>query len=586
MKKWISAFLAALLAFSMVACQSTGESSVEENTSIQRIFAPVVKVSKNGLATWTDLEGATEYVYRINGGKEIRTTEKSVQLELNDVIEVKCVGDNVTRRDSRWSEEAQYVPAHSFVGANRDQRANTCNIYKSDGTVVLDSIGGTKPNGDVLQEGEEYVFEFDITVGAYHNGLLLAGVDNSVISDLVWSNTTYDKRDGESADKSDLFYEVLYHPAYDIYPSYATLHRSDWSYTGEYWGMNTYGWYLNSTPAANTNGVYDTRAEGFWTVEPNWCSTLYGAHFLGTGKSSAGQMEAGYKYVRFKIKYDQFSLLSTGSVAGGEQYDTLNDTQRFNMFALVHQCINYVYFDSNQLVESSPRDYAKVTDDNGEAATGVNIYDAESGELLLGAMTDASATGSVLQTNKKYILEFDVSGSKNGAVIFTGMEDALISNATWSDKTYADRAGESAVADKIRVLGLDHANHHLASEEPLFHRIWKSADGYTGNYLRDCITNENGEVDTAYASNKSDGYMRCMTFALKSWFASGKTTKEAGKQYFRMTVEYRNFTTVTVGGVVTDKENPNYGTLAATYFNTFVYSPAGGRYLYLTASTM
>ena len=77
----------------------------------------------------------------------------------------------------------------------------------------------------------------------------------------------YSEKDGETADTSDKFYEVLYETTYDLYPNYAALHRTTWSYTGAYFpdekgvGMSTYGWYMKNTPAASEGGVYDTSAD-------------------------------------------------------------------------------------------------------------------------------------------------------------------------------------------------------------------------------------------------------------------------------------------------------------------------------------
>ena len=586
--KLIAAVTAAVAVFSFASCaggNSSGNNSSNENEKLQRYFAPYVKVSKSGIATWTDLEGAESFVYRINGGKEVTTKEKSVQLKLNDKIEVKCVGNGTTRRSSRWSDSATYSPARSYACDSSNNMLATFNVYKPDGTVVLDTISGSKPNGDILQENQEYIFEFDITVGAYHNALLLAGIENAVLSDLTWSDKTYGERAGESADLNDKFYEVLYNTKYIINPELPTMHRIDWSYAGEYFkdengvGQVTYGWNMKSTPAANTNGVYDTSADGFWTIEPNWCSTIYGAHWLSSKKTTKEQMAAGYKYVRFKIKYSKFSPLSAGCVAPGEQYDSMGGQERFNMFAMLHNTAHYIYFNSDSKPEYEARTTSYATNDNGESATDVTVYDAETGNKIFGN----GEQGSTLSTNKKYILEFAVAGDGDGRVVMTGIENALISNVTWSDKTYENRSGESTVADTLCVLGLDSASHHLESEHPLFHRLWKSGNGYTGNYLANCILNTDGEIDTSVGANRHTDFNRCLEFALKNWLASGKTPQETGKKYFRMTVEWRSFDIIEVGHPVEDKTSGKYGTLAGTYFNTFVYSPAGGRYLYLTA---
>ena len=591
MMRVLSAIVAAVMMTAFAACGTgpSGESTktepshTEEDASLQRYFAPVVKVSKVGLATWTDLDGAERFVYRINGGEEKETTERSVQLELNDKIVVKCKGNGTTRRSSRWSETAQYVPAHSYALDNSGGANNTVNVYKTDGTVVLDTINGSKAYGDIITAGEEYVFEFDITVGPYHNALMIAGVEDAVISDLTWSDRMYGERDGEKADTTDRFHEVLYNTSYRMYPDYATIHREDWSYSGSYFpdangdGLSTYGWNIKSTPAANTDGVYDTAAEGFWTEAPNLCSTIYGAHFLSTKKQTKERMESGYKYVRFKIRYNSVHVHGASCVEGVEEYGTTLGREEFNFFALVHQQEKYLFFNSDNVTEREPRSDAYVTDDNGKAASDVTVYDAETGAKVIANGEHAN----YLVANKKYILEIDAEGSLNGSVALTGIENALLSGATWSDKTYENKNGESAVADTLRVLEMDVEGHHLESQRPLFHRLWKTSDGYTGNYRNECRVNSDGEIDTTDPSNRSSENNRCMEFARKIWLASAKTSKQAGRKYFRVTIEWRSFDKIAIGHVVEDKNDENYGKLAGVNFNAFVYSPAGGRYLYL-----
>jgi len=371
MKKLLCILLALFMLCGVTAC-GNNRSPVEDE-SLRRIFSPVIKVSKSGVATWTDLEGAEKFVYKINGGKEVTTTERSVQLNLNDVIEVKCLGDNVKTRSSRWSR-GQYIPRRSFVYNNGGTAGNAVNIYKPDGTIVLDTIGGTKEYGDVLLEGEDYVFEFDITSGPYHNALLLAGVENSVISDLTWSDTAYNlSSDSSKEDKSDKFYEVNHDSVYQMYgtPGYPGLHRYHWD--GGYWGMTTYGWKTKSSPIINDEGIYDFTDDSIWTVEPNWCSCMYGAHFISSGKNTSVQMDAGYKFVRFNISFYRFNTLSTGEVDGVEDYGKLLGRENFNFFSLIHQNVSYLFFDSDKVREYEERNNSYVVDDNGEAATGVNI---------------------------------------------------------------------------------------------------------------------------------------------------------------------------------------------------------------------
>ena len=327
------------------------------------------------------------------------------------------------------------------------------------------------------------------------------------------------------------------------------------------------------------NGVYDTSAEGFWTIEPNWCSTFYGAHFLSTRKQTKERMESGYKYVRFKIKYNSAHIHGAPCIDGVEEYGKTLGKDEFNFFALVHQQEKYLFFNSDDVTERTPVSGSFATDDNGKAASDVTLYDAETGEKVF---ADGSH-GNAISPNKKYILEINAEGDLNGSVALTGIQDALISDVTWSDKIYAEKDGESAVQDTLRVLEMDVESHHLASQRPLFHRLWKTSDGYTGNYKGNCVINNDGAIDTAVAANRSGVNNRCLEFARKIWLASAKTSKEAGKKYFRLTIEWRSFDTIQVGHVVEDKNDENYGRLAAFDFNAFIYSPAGGRYLYLAA---
>ena len=288
-------------------------------------------------------------------------------------------------------------------------------------------------------------------------------------------------------------------------------------------------------------------------------------------------MESGYKYVRFKIRYNSVHVHGASCVEGVEEYGTTLGREEFNFFALVHQQEKYLFFNSDNVTEREPRSDAYVTDDNGKAASDVTIYDAETGAKVIANGEHAN----YLVANKKYILEIDAEGSLNGSVALTGIENALLSGATWSDKTYENKNGESAVADTLRVLEMDVEGHHLESQRPLFHRLWKTSDGYTGNYRNECRVNSDGEIDTTDPSNRSSENNRCMEFARKIWLASAKTSKQAGRKYFRVTIEWRSFDKIAIGHVVEDKNDENYGKLAGVNFNAFVYSPAGGRYLYL-----
>ncbi len=563
---------------------TTPDQPLPDNPDIQRYFTPVVKVSKSGLATWTNLEGATKFRYTINDGEPIETTTPSVQLQLNDVIKVQCVGDNIYRRDSRWTDYSRYIPAHSYLIDSNSQPTYTMNVYKEDGTVVLDTLSNTKAEGDIIQSGETYIFEMTITMGAYHTRLLMSGLENAVISDLTWSDKNYNNRTGEKTDKTDTLHEVKYDPYYNQFPYYGSMHRlHDFATTGE---GSVYDWYIVSTPAANNGGVYDTRANGFWTQEPNWCSEFYGRHWLSTNKKTDAQMEAGYKYVRFKITYDKINTISTGNIAGGDSYYNLMGKEDFNFYAQVHCTKIFLFFNSDKAPDNQPKQTLRSISDQGLNSDMVNIYDAETGNVLLGNMADPTATGEILTTGKKYVFEFKATGDIDSPVFFTGVDYATITDVTWSNKLYSEKDGESAVTDGLRFVDCDF-NHYLAKDTPMFHRIWKSGNAYTARFGTDLTAGSAGYNMNLYKVTYDDGnYHTCLTFGasdISTWFASKKTASETGKQYFRMTIEFNAFNVTDVGGPVTDTSSEQYGSLAATHFNMFVFNSYGGVYLDLAS---
>lgn len=59
-----------------------------------QLDTPVVTVNENGLASWQVVPNAIGYVYKIDGGQEISTTQLFVLLQANQQIEVKAVSGN------------------------------------------------------------------------------------------------------------------------------------------------------------------------------------------------------------------------------------------------------------------------------------------------------------------------------------------------------------------------------------------------------------------------------------------------------------------------------------------------------------
>ena len=63
-------FLTILLAsFTLVACGTTGNEKTPAGDPVQ-LAAPQVSVDDNGLASWTAVENAVGYIYKLNGKEQ------------------------------------------------------------------------------------------------------------------------------------------------------------------------------------------------------------------------------------------------------------------------------------------------------------------------------------------------------------------------------------------------------------------------------------------------------------------------------------------------------------------------------------
>lgn len=88
-----------------------------------KLSTPVVTLNGN-VATWTAVDGAVSYQYKINGGAEQTATQLSVTLTSGQSIQVKAVGDGEITSDSDWSEAVTYTanqlatPIVNIVGNN------------------------------------------------------------------------------------------------------------------------------------------------------------------------------------------------------------------------------------------------------------------------------------------------------------------------------------------------------------------------------------------------------------------------------------------------------------------------------------
>ena len=131
MKK-LFVFLTILFAsFTLVACDTTGDGKTPAGDPIQ-LAAPQVSVDDNGLASWTAVENAVGYIYKLNG-KEQATMKTSLQLANGDELAVKAKGDGKNYTDSEYSQTVTFT-AKAVVGV--PEPAN--GFYMRDADVIQD----------------------------------------------------------------------------------------------------------------------------------------------------------------------------------------------------------------------------------------------------------------------------------------------------------------------------------------------------------------------------------------------------------------------------------------------------------------
>ncbi len=87
-------------------CMLVLTSCIKDNN--KKLDTPVVTISETGLASWQEIANAKGYRYVIDNGEEQLTTLTSVQLEANQSIKVKAIGDS-NYLDSKYSSEVKYV---------------------------------------------------------------------------------------------------------------------------------------------------------------------------------------------------------------------------------------------------------------------------------------------------------------------------------------------------------------------------------------------------------------------------------------------------------------------------------------------
>jgi len=84
-------------------------------TALVQLNTPQLTISESGLASWTAVENATSYIYKIDNGVEVATTILAVQLSDGNSITVKAVEQGDDYSDSEYSKAVTYTAPLSLV---------------------------------------------------------------------------------------------------------------------------------------------------------------------------------------------------------------------------------------------------------------------------------------------------------------------------------------------------------------------------------------------------------------------------------------------------------------------------------------
>ncbi len=124
--------------FKVKACSDSDEYSDSDYSQLKtyvngvvltQLTVPQLSVNTAGVASWNVVADAQYYVYVIDNGAEVKTTERSVTLTDGQTIKVKAGSDVSNCKDSDYSQSVTYtayVGPHSHVDANSDGSCDDC----------------------------------------------------------------------------------------------------------------------------------------------------------------------------------------------------------------------------------------------------------------------------------------------------------------------------------------------------------------------------------------------------------------------------------------------------------------------------
>lgn len=104
----LSLIISVCMCLALAGCNSCGKKA----TGPVPLDKPEVTLTADGVE-WNTVPNASGYAYKVNGGEAVPTMDTSVELNNNDKIVVKAVGDGVNYSDSAWSTEVTFTKTPS-----------------------------------------------------------------------------------------------------------------------------------------------------------------------------------------------------------------------------------------------------------------------------------------------------------------------------------------------------------------------------------------------------------------------------------------------------------------------------------------
>ncbi len=148
--------------------------------------APVVSIDEQtGKATWTEVEHASSYLYKIGSGSEVKV-EKGAALEVTlqdgESISVKAVGDGKAYNDSAWSDPATYhAPTDYGTKENPLSVSEALKLAEKECVENGDYTAEVVTMTGKVKNTPQYIDKN----GGYYQELTLVGEDGAEI--LVWT---------------------------------------------------------------------------------------------------------------------------------------------------------------------------------------------------------------------------------------------------------------------------------------------------------------------------------------------------------------------------------------------------------------